>query len=75
MHDFKFYGSATVGSKGQIVIPAEVREEYDIKEGDKLVVLKAPFHQGVMVLKGDFFEKHLNEMQSHINDFKDNKGE
>ncbi|KKR05519.1 MAG: Transcriptional regulator [candidate division WS6 bacterium GW2011_GWF2_39_15] len=34
----EFYGTATVGTKGQIVIPNEVRKRYDIKTGDKLVI-------------------------------------
>jgi len=39
MHDkTTFYGTATVGTKGQIVIPAEAREELKIKEGDKVTV-------------------------------------
>lgn len=32
-------GTATVGPKGQVVIPAEVREKMAIKPGDKLIVL------------------------------------
>ena len=31
-----FLGSATVGTKGQIVIPADAREAMQIKEGDKV---------------------------------------
>lgn len=31
--------TATVGAKGQIVIPKEAREVFDIHPGDKLVVL------------------------------------
>ncbi len=32
-----FYGSATVGPKGQIVIPAKLRKELDIKSGGTLI--------------------------------------
>ena len=35
----KLYGTTTVGSKGQIVIPAKAREELDIKPGDKVLVM------------------------------------
>ena len=31
-----FYGSATVGERGQLVIPAEAREELGIHPGDKV---------------------------------------
>jgi AbrB family looped-hinge helix DNA binding protein len=34
----KVYGSATVGERGQIVIPADVRRSFSIKPGDKLMV-------------------------------------
>ncbi|MFP3879871.1 MAG: AbrB/MazE/SpoVT family DNA-binding domain-containing protein [Dehalococcoidia bacterium] len=34
----KFYGSVTVSERGQIVVPAEAREDFNIKTGDKLLV-------------------------------------
>jgi AbrB family looped-hinge helix DNA binding protein len=34
----KIYGSATVGERGQIVIPADIRKSFSIKPGDKLMV-------------------------------------
>lgn len=33
------YGMVTVGERGQIVIPKEAREHFDIKPGDKLLIL------------------------------------
>lgn len=33
-----FYGVATIGAKGQIVIPAEAREAFDLNAGDKVIV-------------------------------------
>jgi AbrB family looped-hinge helix DNA binding protein len=38
--DSKILGLATVGSKGQIVIPQEAREALQIEEGDKLLILR-----------------------------------
>lgn len=35
----KFAWTATVGTKGQIVIPKEARELFDIQPGDTLVIL------------------------------------
>ena len=33
-----FYGSTTMGEKGQIVIPAEARKALGLKKGEKLLV-------------------------------------
>ena len=35
----KLHGTTTVGTKGQIVIPASVRKELKIKPGDQLLVM------------------------------------
>jgi AbrB family looped-hinge helix DNA binding protein len=34
-----FYGSVTVGERGQVVIPAQARRDHDIASGQKLIVL------------------------------------
>jgi AbrB family looped-hinge helix DNA binding protein len=34
----QFYGTTTLGEKGQVVIPAEARKAMGIKKGDKLLV-------------------------------------
>ena len=34
----QFYGATTLGEKGQVVIPAEVRKAMGIQKGDKLLV-------------------------------------
>ena len=60
----KFYGSATVGSKGQIVIPAEAREELKLDEGEKVIVLRDPGGGGLIVLKASMLEKMLEQMQT-----------
>ena len=38
-HEGKYAWSATVGEKGQIVIPKQARELFDIRPGDTLVLL------------------------------------
>jgi AbrB family looped-hinge helix DNA binding protein len=43
-HTKTFYGLATVGTKGQIVIPAKAREELNIEPGDSLVVVGIKDH-------------------------------
>ena len=62
----KFYGSVTVSERGQIVIPAEARRDFDIKTGDKLLVL-ADLEKGIVFTKANFMlqmmEGTLNAMQ------------
>ena len=36
--DRRFYGAVTVSERGQIVIPADARKDFNIKTGDKLLV-------------------------------------
>lgn len=38
----RFYGSVTVGERGQVVIPAQARRDHGISSGDKLIVLGSP---------------------------------
>lgn len=48
-----FLGTATVGTKGQIVIPADAREAMQVKEGDKVVVLRGPREGSVVLFRAD----------------------
>jgi AbrB family looped-hinge helix DNA binding protein len=60
MHEKKMYGTATVGTKGQVVIPAEARDEMGIKTGDKLYVFGAKHFVGF--IKEDEFAEMLNHL-------------
>ncbi len=51
----KFIGIARVGEKGQIVIPKEAREMFDIKSGDSIIVL-CDKERGIALLKADAIE-------------------
>lgn len=44
----KYAWSATVGTKGQIVLPKEARELFDIQPGDTLVLL-ADIKRGIAI--------------------------
>ena len=50
----RFIVSVKVGPKGQITIPKEAREMFDIKEGDTIMVL-GDLEKGIALLKADFF--------------------
>lgn len=54
--DGKFMGSAKVGPKGQIVIPKEVRDMFNISPGDTLIVL-ADAERGIAIERFDTFDQ------------------
>jgi AbrB family looped-hinge helix DNA binding protein len=37
-HKKTFYGTTTIGEKGQVVIPVQAREAMKLKKGEKLLV-------------------------------------
>ncbi len=55
MEKDKFVGISKVGEKGQIVIPKEARDMFDIKPGDSVIVL-CDKSRGIGLLKADTIE-------------------
>lgn len=51
----QFFGIVKVGERGQIVIPKQAREMYQITPGDKLIVLGEDATKGIAVLKSESF--------------------
>ena len=66
----KLYGTATVGTKGQIVIPAEARTELNIKEGDRLYVVGTPKKGVIGLLKEATLEKFIEDMNIQVESLK-----
>jgi len=64
MHDKQLFGTATVGTKGQVVIPADAREALNIETGDRLYVVGSCSKQWLGFVKED----QLREMVDHITD-------
>lgn len=60
----KLYGTATVGTKGQVVIPADAREEMGIVTGDRLYVVGSP--EGGFL--GFVTEETLEVMMQQLNE-------
>lgn len=50
----RFLVSVKVGPKGQITIPKEARDMFDIKEGETLMVM-GDKQKGIAILKADLF--------------------
>ena len=51
----KYVGVCKVGEKGQIVIPKEIRNMFDINSGDSVIVL-CDKERGIALLKADVIE-------------------
>lgn len=51
----QFFGVVKVGERGQIVIPKQAREMYQIHPGEKLVVLGEDVSKGLAIIKSDSF--------------------
>ncbi len=57
----RFVGIAKVGEKGQIVIPKEARDMFNIKPGDTVVVL-CDKKKGMAIIKSDIFEDTFDKI-------------
>ncbi len=68
----KPYGTVTVGSKGQIVIPQEVRKIVDIKEGDQLLVM-LKHGKAIGLIKATDLSDMIRMMQKEMADVKKSK--
>lgn len=56
----KFLSTVRVGDKGQIVIPKEVREMFEIEPGDNLMLM-ADKEKGIAIVAFDGMMDFMNE--------------
>ena len=68
-----FQGTATVGERGQVVIPVQAREACGIQPGDKLLAFVHPAGSGVMFIKleamlevSSLLSQLLTEMENSV---------
>ena len=57
-----YFGLVTVTDKGQIAIPIELRQSYNIEKGDKLIVVKRSDGKGFNLLKADVMGDFINRI-------------
>jgi AbrB family looped-hinge helix DNA binding protein len=55
MEKDKYVGICKVGEKGQIVIPKEARDMFNINSGDSIIVL-CDKNKGIALVKSDVIE-------------------
>ena len=70
-----FYGAVTVGERGQIVIPAEARTQLGIKPGDKILILRHPVYEGLVMTKLEAFSGFVEEFSQTLEKVKQMAGE
>ena len=57
----KFVGISKVGEKGQIVIPKEARDMFDIKPGDSIAIL-CDIKKGMAIVKPEILEDTMDKI-------------
>lgn len=66
--DNVFFGTVTVGERGQILVPKKVRDKYDIKPRDSLVIFGRDKKEMIVILKEkvmrDYALKILNDLNN-----------
>jgi len=68
----KFFGKVPVGTKGQIVIPAEARKVMDIKPGDNVIIISGPANQDrvISIIPENEFNEFLKFFEEHLADLR-----
>ena len=61
----RFIGISKVGEKGQIVIPKEARDMFNIKPGDAVAVL-CDKEKGMAIVKTEIFEETVNKLMPKV---------
>jgi AbrB family looped-hinge helix DNA binding protein len=68
-HEFKCFGSAIVGARGQVVIPANARKELGIEAGATLLVFLGPGGTGLLLFKADAVEQLVRMVSEQLTGF------
>lgn len=62
----KVYALATVGERGQVVIPSDLRKSLHVKPGDKLIVLARPDRKMIGLIPAEDFNRFLSQASKLI---------
>ena len=66
-----FYGSTTVGERGQVVIPAEARRDMDITPSTKLLVMGGPHKNMLLLAKAEYLTAFMTKITDMLGQFKE----
>lgn len=56
------YGTVKVGDRGQVVIPAKARRDFNIKPGDLLLVVAGRNRRGIAMVKADAMKEFASRI-------------
>ena len=65
----KFYGSVTVGERGQVAIPAEARRDQDITPATKLLAFGGQDSKGLIFVKAEFVTEFITNISAALSEF------
>ena len=65
-----FFGTVKLGERGQIVIPKEARDVFDMKPGDNLVLV-GDEEKGIAIVKADIVKDLALKILENMNNFDD----
>ena len=64
--DDHFFGSVTIGERGQVVIPVEARKRFNLEPGDRLLVMGDPGKRSIMLCQIDTLREFMNSFQEGL---------
>ncbi len=64
--DDHFFGSVTIGERGQVVIPVEARKRFQLEPGDRLLVMGDPAKRSIMLCRIDTLREFMNSFQEGL---------
>jgi AbrB family looped-hinge helix DNA binding protein len=66
-----FYGSTTVGERGQVVIPADARKDMNIAPSTKLLVMGGPHKNLLILAKSEYMLTFMTKISDMLNQLKE----
>ena len=67
----KFYGAVTVGERGQVVIPAEARRDFEITPNTKLLVFSGPGKKALMFVEAGSITEFISSAMARLSHFEE----
>lgn len=69
----RIVGTATLNDKGQVVIPAEARQQLDLKPGSRLVIMQSPHKPMLSLVKAEVLEEMVRDLADALDVSKNRK--